>query len=141
MKSEVRALEQAVCSLVTKLDILLTAEFGLRLLDVSHGLHISIPDHLSEYKDDAFVAIRPVGWPKGSSIQARFFWGANGWNLYHYGEISADHLRIPVGSIRFTPSEEGLGIQLEPTELQKWVVVSGYTRLISSLQRDVAVHQ
>jgi len=142
MKSEVRALEQAVCGLVTKLDILLTAEFGLRLLEAGKGLHISTPDHLSEYKDDAFVTVRPVGWSQTSRISARFFYTMNGWELYEGGEISADHLSIPVGRLHFKPSDDGMGIHLEPMAgYERHFVANGYARLIMSLQKDAAAHQ
>ncbi|OGN03014.1 MAG: hypothetical protein A2655_02470 [Candidatus Yanofskybacteria bacterium RIFCSPHIGHO2_01_FULL_43_42] len=143
MKSEVRALEQAVCGLVAKLDILLTAELGLRLLDASNGLHISTPDHLSEHRDDAFVTIRPVGWPNGSYISARFFWGSGKWKLYESGRIYANHLSIPVHGLIFEPSDDGVGVRFLVASYgyQRDLLANSYTQLIASLQQDAVTHQ
>jgi len=143
MKSEVRALEQAVCGLVAKLDVLLTAELGLRLLDASNGLHISTPDHLSEHRDDAFVTIRPVGWPKDSYISARFFWSSGKWKLYESGQIWADHLSIPVYGLSFEPSDNGMGIRFRFAHegYQRQFIANGYAQLIASLQQDAVAHQ
>lgn len=143
MKTEVRALEQAVCALVARLDILLTAEFGLRLLDANNGLRIHTPDHLSEVRDDAFVTIRPVGWPNGSSIQARFAWSGGSWQLYEGAQIWADHLPIPVYGLRFVPTNTGLGIRLDsPTSgYQHQFIAQAYGQLVESLQQDRAAHE
>lgn len=143
MKSEVLALEQAVCGLVAKLDILLTAEFGLRLLDASNGLHIITPNRLSEHRDDAFVTIYPVGWPKNSYISARFFWSTGTWKLYEGGQIWAHHLSIPVSELRFEPSDDGVGICFRFTKegYQRQFIANAYARLIASLQQDAVLHQ
>ena len=141
MKTEVRALEYAVCALVHKLDILLTTEIGLRLFDVGNGLHISTPDHLS-VGTDAFVTIEPTDWPKGSYIHARFFYGACGWELLEGGTVEANHLQIPADWLRFTPTNEGLGIRLHAFgEYQRGYIARAYDDLIASLQKDAAAHQ
>jgi len=139
MKGEIRALEQAVCGLVARLEILLTAELGLRLFEASQGLHIETPDHLSERRDDAFVTIRPVGWPKESHIHARFFFASKGWELYGDGQIWANHLSIPVYGLRFRPSDEGMGLQFVGAHgYQREFVAHGHTQLIASLEKNVA---
>lgn len=141
MKSEIRGLEYAVVALVHTLDILLTAELGLRLLEVGKGLHISTPDHLN-MAEDAFVTIRPTGWPKESFINARFIYGTSGWKLYEGGEIWANHVPIPVSHLHFEPLEGGLGVCLKPVgEDQCWHVTQAHIQLIASLQRDVLAHQ
>jgi hypothetical protein len=141
MKSEVRSLEQAVCALVTKLDLLLGAELGLRLLKASDGLHISTPDHLSEHRDDAFVTIHPSGWPKDSYIRARFYRSIGFWRLHECGEIWAEHLAIPVHTLRFKPADNLMGITLEPSNtVCKNFVSRGYGQLIESLQEDAKKH-
>jgi len=141
MKSEVRELEQAVCILLTKLDLLFTVEYGLKLFKVNRGVHISTPDHLGG--EDAFVTIRPSGWPKESYIYARFYNGGGrgglGWSFYEGGEIRADHLNIPVNALHFKPDENSiLGISLNAFgKAGKAFVISGYTCLIESLQEDL----
>lgn len=134
MKAEIRALEQAVCGLVTKLDLLLRAEWGVPLLDAGHGLHISTPDHLGE-GCDAFVTIRPTGWPEKSFIHAHFYHGAGGWKFWGSGVISADHLPNPINSITFELSDGVLGLCFG---YQKQFVVQGYEQLIEALKKDVA---
>ena len=142
MKSEVRALEQAVCGLVAKLDVLLVGVFGLSILDANNGLHITTPDHLSEHREDAFVPIRPVGWPNSSYISARFLWHFRGWELHEGGEILADHLPAPIYGLSFKPSDCGLGISFSftPQSCQRQLLADGYTQLITSLQKDAEVH-
>lgn len=136
MKSEVRALEQAVCDLLTKLDLLLTAQLGLRLFGVDRGIHMSMPDHLSG--DDAFVTIRPTGWPRGSFIHARLYRSRGIWSLYEGGEINACHLDIPINNLRFEPAENIMGITLHAFDEQGGQFVKdGYRRLIGSLQKDL----
>ncbi len=141
MKTEVRSLEQAVCVLVTKLNLLLTAELRLSLLKVNEGLHITTPDHLSEYRDDAFVTISPVGWPKESYIQARFFWCAGRWELYEGGQIWANHLDIPIDGLCFEPDQSIMGVTLLPSgKHQVEFVARGRKQLIESLEEGVVVH-
>ncbi len=141
MKSEVRALEQAVCALVTKLNLLLTAELGLVLLDIDGGLHISTPDHLDR-GEDAFVTIRPFRWPKDSFIRARFYRGGRGWQLLEGGQIEADHLSIPVRRLTFKSSSNNvIGIVLDPVESERQFVLRGYNRLTDSLRKDAKAHQ
>lgn len=136
MKSEVRALEQAVCILLTKLDLLFTAELGLKLFQVDQGVHISTPDQLQG--DDAFVDIHPTKWPKGSYIHARFYRSGRGWVLHGGGEIRADHLSIPVDGLHFKPADNGMGLTLEPfMNGGNEFLTRGYERLIASLQEDV----
>lgn len=142
MKSQIRALEYAAAVLVGNLDILLTTELGLSLLGIHDGLVISTPDHLSE-SEDAFVTIRPVGWPKESHISARFFRTAHGWVLYEDGEIVAPHLSGPIERLRFKPSGHGIGIIFEPAgERQRQYLAQASKQLALWLQVDVeAQHQ
>ncbi len=136
MKSEVRALEQAVCILLAKLDLLFTAELGLKLFEVDQGVHIGMPDQLQG--DDAFVDIHPTRWPKKSYIHARFYRSGRGWVLYEGGEIRADHLSIPVNCLCFKPANNIMGLTLEPfMHGGKEFLTCGYERLIASLQKDV----
>jgi hypothetical protein len=137
MKSEVRALEYAASGLVYVLDRLLIAELGLRLLNVNQGLRIFTPDHLKDHPD-AFVAIRPFGWPEPARITARFISDMGGWRFYEGGEIFADHLHIPANCLRFKPSDDGLGVQfLSPHGRQRQYIQQGYEQVIHALQRDL----
>lgn len=136
MKNEVRSLEQAVCDLVTKLDLLLTTRGGIQILKASNGLHISTPNHLSE-QHDAFVTIIPVGWPKGSFIQARFFKSVRRWKLYEGGQIWAQHLEVPICGLSFKPANNVMGIVLDPSDyVEQGTVICGYRHLIESLEED-----
>jgi hypothetical protein len=103
------------------------------------GLHIITPDHLNECKDDAFVTITPIGWPKGSYIQARFFRSAWCWKLYEGGQIWADHLRAPISGLCFKPADNAMGIVLDPSPgEQKKFVVRACRQLVESLKKGVA---
>jgi len=133
MKSEIRALEYAVAVLIGNLDFLLTTKFGTKVLGVSNGLHISTPEHLSAIQD-AFVTVRPVGWPKQSRIDARFLRRHDGWKLFEDGEIRADHLPYPFKIVRFKPQEEGVGVQIDTPSLdQRRNIAEMHDRLIEPL--------
>ena len=139
MKSEIRALEYAVTSLMVKLDLLLTQELGIKTLSIGRGLHISTPDHLSVH-EDAFVTIDPIGWLKDSHINARFLRRPHGWELFEGGEIRAGDMFYPFGIVHFKPTEEGLGIRIEAVGNQSWYLEKNYKRLITSLQKDREKH-
>lgn len=138
MKSEVKALEYAVCALVAKLDMLLTCEIGLSgLLDARYGLHISTPEHLKGV-GDAFVTIRPTGWSDGASITARFFRANSDWMLYEGGVIENPDLPLGINRLRFKPSQDPIGVRLEPTgHWQTSFAKAGYSWLIDALKKDV----
>lgn len=137
MNSEVKALEWAVSALVAKLDMLLCyAVDSLSYLDARHGLHISTPDHLS-LGQDAFVTIRPTGWPAGACITARFYRSSGGWTLYEGGLIDNPFLPF-IGPMRFVPSDDPIGVRLEPCgDSQRSSAKAGYDALIEILQQDV----
>ncbi len=133
MKSEIRALEYAVTVLVGKLDFLLTTKSGMNVLGVSNGLHISTPEHLSATQD-AFVTVRPVGWPKESRIDARFLRRHGGWKLFERGEIRANHLPHPFKIVYFKPQKEGLGVRIDATsDDQRRSIAEMHNRLIEPL--------
>ena len=134
MRCEVRALEMAVSSLVCKLDMLITDFWGLDILGIGNGIHVSTPEHLSGAMD-AFVTIRPVDWPKVSYITAHFYHSSSGWKIQEGGEILADHLAIPGGGLlRFKSLDDGIGVVLDPFgELQTTFVAQARKRLAESL--------
>lgn len=141
MKTEVRALEHAVAALLSNLEILLITEIGLTLSEIGRGFQdgfrLETPDHLSSVTD-AFVTIHPKGWPKESSIHARFLRSGSKWVLHEAGDILADHLPVQIGRMRFKPIDDGLGVRLCPCgEWQREYVRQAYTQLIEALTRQL----
>jgi hypothetical protein len=140
MKTDVRALEYAVSALVFRLDLLMTAMFGIRPLATGDGFHISTPEYL-RLSGDAFVTIRPFGWPKESSIHARFLKRSSGWELHEGGEIHAAHLGpFFTGRVRFSAVEGGLGIHIHPQGDQFEVVTSSLNRLSRWIDHELDLY-
>jgi hypothetical protein len=139
VKAEIGSLEYAVCALMCKLELLLTQHFGYLTLSVGGGFNISTPAHLS-LGSDAFVTIVPVGWPKGSRIDARFYRSGGEWVLFEGGEILAPHNALFRARIPFKPTEDGLGLRLDPfAESDRDLARVGYEQLIASLERELAL--
>lgn len=94
-KSEVHALQYAVCMFINVLDrVLCNKVKGWEAND--HGLNLEF-SYRNGFRD-VNVQIVPVGWPPGSHIHARFDSQDNGktWDFWE-GYIRADHLRVDGG--------------------------------------------
>ncbi len=136
MKAEIDSLAYAVSVLMFKLELLLRWHFGCPTLDVGSRFSFSTPEHLP-LGSDAFVTIIPDNWPKGSRIDARFYRSGADWVLWEGGEIYAPHNALFRARIHFKPTEDGLGVRLDPfAEMDRELVKVALGQLITSLEKE-----
>lgn len=91
-KTEVHALQQAVCKLMFILDSLFEGQLQGWSRNVS-GLKLE--PGIIQRPENAFVHIHPVGWPKNSYVSARFDGTDNeGWSFWE-GYIYGYHIQLP----------------------------------------------
>ncbi len=136
MKVDIDSLEYAVCVLIYKLELLLTWHLGSRTLNVGSRFSFSTPEHLP-LGSDAFVTIIPDGWPEGSRIDARFYRSGADWVLWERGEIWVPHNALFRARIHFKPTEDGLGVRLDPpAERDRERAIVALGQLITSLEKE-----
>ncbi len=102
VKSEIGALEYAVCELMAILDRLLSRKIKKWQIGRGLDLNISMADGIIE---PAFVNIHPVGWPKDAYIFCKFYQmrGTGGW-IPEDVSIFNQQLFVPSLSFKFNGS-------------------------------------